>query len=777
MRGQKRHLISVSLKNVIAYISASLVQSGSVTDVRQDKYMLFFKKKAVNSRTYTKKSPDAKVDRFARVREVKATKGLWQFLDHVRVLWRLCATHMVAVDWGRCRIHMVAVGFAVFWVVLWGRAWYWQVLEGSRLADQAKQQYMASVLITGKRGSIHDRHGQVLARSVECLSIYARPDEIDDVELTANTLGKILHIAPQKLHDQLSNDARKFVWLARKVDDYTVRAVKEARLTGIGFSKEYDRVYPFKEMAGQLMGFVGVDDQGLEGVERAFDEHLASVPTRQMIQRDAMGRRFYLYNEGQEEPSGKDLYLTIDTQVQFFAEEIIAKRVEDFDAKWGGVLVVDVLSGDILAWAQYPFFNPNAYKFYGPAQYRNRLASDALEPGSTLKPFLVAAALQEKIVKKDSVFDCEGGKWDVEGTSIRDTSWHNDLTVEEILRYSSNIGVAKIGQILGADMYHRYLSRLGFGERTVVPVAESKGILRSPSDWGAVDLLSTSFGQSLSVTALQMAQAYLTLVNGGVYKPLRLVVDEGILEEDREALKKKQGRIFSERVTKDILRMLRDVVEEDGSGHRARIAGIEVGGKTGTAQKADKAKGTYGEGRMASFVGFAPAENPRYLTLVIVDEPTVNPFGGVVAAPVFQQVTQLTMTYAGQLPDVVFAATADAPLIQRGAQLGENARGPKLSRNPVPLFTAASLEQPKRTANYHTLPGHLTKASALVPNVVGKTLRNAVELFARGGVVPVLKGQGQRVVRQSPAPGASWPSKDDVEYILWLSENEEKEDE
>ncbi len=733
--------------------------------------MKFFKKKAVNSRNYVKKTPEG-----ARVKTPVIAGGKFEKVTRIFALltaaWSLVWARLVAVDWARCRIQVVAVGFACFWLILWGRAWYWQMLEGPRLADQAKQQYMASVLMTGKRGSILDRHGQVLARSVECLSVYARPDEIQDVELTAQVLGDILAIAPEKLQERIGNKARKFVWLLRKVDDSTVAAVREAKLPGIGFSKEFDRVYPFKEMAGQLMGFVGVDDQGLEGLERAFDDHLASEPIRQMLQRDAMGRRFYLHREGQEEPTGEDLQLTLDTQVQFFAEEAIAKRVEDYGATWGGVLVVDIQSGDILAWAQYPFFNPNAYKFYSPSQYRNRLASDALEPGSTLKPFVVAAAMQEKLVDKDTIFDCEGGRWEVEGTTIRDTSWHHALPVEKILRYSSNIGVAKIGQALGADMYYKYLSRLGFGERTVVPVAESKGILREARDWGTVDLLSTSFGQSLSVTGLQMAQAYLTLVNGGVYKPLRLILDDEVYAGDPEELKARQGRVYNERVTKDVLRMLRDVVEEDGSGHRARIAGIEVGGKTGTAQKADKKTGTYGEGRMASFVGFAPAENPRYLTLVMVDEPTANPFGGVVAAPVFQQVTQLTMTYAGQLPDVVFSTTGNEPLIQRGALLSDDARRYKSSREPAPLFTAASLEKPQRTGNYHTLPGHLTKASAVVPNVVGKTLRNAVELFARGGVVPALKGEGQRVVRQSPAPGSSWPSQEDVDYILWLSEHD-----
>ncbi len=673
------------------------------------------------------------------------------------------------VNWGIVRINVVALGFVLFWVALWGRAWYWQIIEGSYLADQAKNQHITSVLVTGKRGKILDRHGQVLARSVESLSVFARPAEVEDIENTAKKLAGILNLPTQKLYDQLSNDSRKFTWIARKVDDYTAQAVREAKLEGIGLSKEYERVYPFKHMAGQLLGFVGIDDQGLEGLERSFDKHLASVSTRQLVQRDARGRRFYLQSDGAE-PTGNDLQLTIDTQVQFFAEEAVAKAVDDYGATWGGVLVVDVESGQILAWAQYPFFNPNAYNTYAPSQYRNRLAFDSLEPGSTVKPFLVAAALQEKVVTKDSIFDCEDGRWDTMGITIRDTSYHKELPVSQIVRYSSNIGVAKIGQVLGAPVYHNYLSKLGFGSRTILPVSESKGILRSPKNWKGVDVLSASFGQGFSTTALQMAQAYLTLINDGIYKPLRLTMNA---ELEKKAT---PVRIFNKQVSKEVLSMMRDVVQEDGSGKRARIAGIEVGGKTGTAQKADKKTGTYGDGRMASFVGFAPANDPKYLTLVMVDEPTKNSFGGVVAAPVFQQVTRLAMTYGGDLPDVVFADKSLSPLIKRGAQLSQGARKYKISRSPnhmftTPKFAVLSVKKSKQVT-YSSLPGHMSKASAVVPNVVGKTVRTAVELFARGGIVPVLKGDGQRVVRQIPAPGTKWPEQNSTEYILWLSENQ-----
>ncbi len=712
--------------------------------------MAFFKRKARNKRD---KSKVATQD--------KARIGLQNTKQANKLHSKLAK-----VNWGIFRIQFMAAGFVLFWIALWGRAWYWQIIEGAHLADQAKSQHIASVLVTGKRGMILDRNGQVLARSVECRSVYARPFEVQDIVGTSTKLATILDQPVEKIYSQLSNESRKFTWIARKVDDQTAEAIRNAKLEGVGLSKEYERVYPFKHMAGQLLGFVGVDDQGLEGLERSFDKRLASVATRQLVQRDAMGRRFFLHSEGQAEPTGKDLHLTLDTQIQFFAEEAISKTVDKYNASWGGVLVVDTETGNILAWAQYPFFNPNAFGSYAPSQYRNRLAFDSLEPGSTIKPFLVAAAIQEKVVAKESVFDCELGKWNVMGITIRDTSPKGELTVDEIIRYSSNIGMAKIGQMLGATTYHKYLSNLGFGERTVVPVSESKGILRKPKGWKGVDLLSTSFGQGISTTALQMTQAYLTLLNGGVYKPLRLVMDDEVMPTT------KPQRIYSEDVAKQVLAMMRDVVHADGgSGKRARITGIEVGGKTGTAQKADKKTGTYGTGRMASFVGFAPADKPKYLTLVMVDEPKNVSFGGVIAAPVFQQVTRLAMTYGGDLPDVVFAEASDSPLIKRGAQLGKDARIYKISRAPLPIFSAMTQTKPRRVV-YSTLPGHMSKAGTVVPNVVGKTVRTAVELFARGGIVPVLKGEGQRVVRQAPEPGSAWPKQEGGEYVLWLSENQ-----
>ena len=665
------------------------------------------------------------------------------------------------IDWGRVRIKMVVVVFCLLWVGLWGRAWYLQMIEGPRLAERARRQHMASELVTGRRGMIFDRNGQVLARSIEARSIYARPQEIEDFQTMANTLGPILGIEPQKLYNDLSQTKRRFVWIKRKVDDFTAEAVRKTNLAGIGLSKEYDRVYPFKHMAGQVLGFVGLDDKGLEGIERSMEARLGCIPTRQIVQRDAMGRRFYLHEEGQSEPRGQDLTLTIDVQMQFIVEEAVSRAVRDYDARWGGALVVDVPSGEIVAWAQYPFFNPNTYKDTSPLVYRNRLAADALEPVSTFKPFVMAAAIQEKKISTSTAIDCESGRWVAKNFTIRDTSRQGVLPANKVLRYSSNIGMAKIGLMMGAPTFYKYLHALGFGQRTNVPVADSKGILRIPRDWSEVDIMSTAFGQSISVTGLQMAQAYLTLLNNGVYKPLRLTREDNNVEEVPQ-------RIFSQTTVRDVMRMMRDVVEEsDGTGKRARIEGIEVAGKTGTAQKADHRAGTYGSKRLASFVGFFPADKPRYLILVMVDEPTRNQYGGVVAAPVFKEIASRTLTYTGIVPDTRVATGTESP----AAPTAGRRRGLKLAGLDAPYVNEVQKTAAQGQDAGMRLPGHLAKAGSRVPDVMGKSVRNAVELFARAGVVPELKGSGSRVIKQTPAPGAAWPEEDNkTEYILWLSE-------
>lgn len=641
------------------------------------------------------------------------------------------------VDWRHLRFQLAAGLFAVLWAILWGRAFYVQLIMGPKLEDMAARQHSYTELVEARRGNIYDRNGQPLARSVECRSIYANPREVKDSRATADALAPLLHVDAATLRRQLDQN-RSFVWLSRKVDDATALAVQKANLTGIGLSREYERVYPFKNLAGQLLGFVGLDNKGLEGLERSFDGVLAGMTQRNVVQRDGTGRSFYLGSEGDNQ--GKDLHLTLDVQIQFIAEDVIAEAVESAKAHWGGVLIADVQSGDVLAWAQYPFFNPNNFRHSSPSEYRNRLAADALEPGSTFKPFLMAAALQERIISPSTEFFCENGVWKTKKTVIRDDGRvYGNLKADKILPYSSNIGMAKIALEVGAPTFYAYLTRLGFGQRTGIGVGESRGIVRQPQDWSEVDLMSAGFGQSVSVTGIQMLQAYATLAGGGLFRPLRLVMDE-----EGHATSGAEQRIFSPATVKAVMGMLEDTVDGDGTGKRARIAGLHVAGKTGTAQKAahGSKQGGYGDKRTASFAGIVPADKPRYVIYVILDEPTTTQYGGVLAAPVFQKVASRTLAYGGYLPDVVFATDET---VTRGASRTAAARQAK----PQPV------------------------KSGIAPDVTGKSLRRAMELFAQAGAVPEVRGDGLTVLRQEPPPGEAC-SRDGkpLPCVVWMSSEE-----
>lgn len=683
-----------------------------------------------------------------------------------------------ADDGSRFRINVLFVLLCLVFLALWCRAAYLQLVQGEWLAAKARRQHETTEVVAGRRGNIMDRDGNVLARSVESSSVYANPQEVKDPLLTANTLGPILGINPQNIYDKLVKYRNKqFVYLKRQVDDYTVAGVREAHLPGIALLKEYARVYPSTRVAGQLLGFVGDKEKGLEGLERSLDSRLACpVLGERVVLRDAAGRHLYMHRDNESDPHGEDLHLTINSQLQFFAEDAIAQAVREAKAAWGGALVVDVPTGEILVWAQYPYFNPNAFAKATPSVYRNRLAQDALEPGSTFKPLVLAAAMQQRVVGRDTPINCEGGRWQTKYSVLRDTSSRGTIPVSKVIRYSSNIGMAKIGLMMGSDTMYKYLHELGFGENTSVPVSQSRGILRAPKRWSEVDTMSISFGQGVSVTPLQMAQAYLTLLNNGVKKNLVLVREADTPAESKQ--------IFSRNVTKEIRRMMFEVVnEKDGTGRRAAIEGVEVAGKTGTAQKADRRAGAYGSKRLASFVGFLPASNPKYLILVFIDEPQSSKWGGVIAAPVFREIALRSLAYSGELDGNRIAAGDFAKQEGPDLQKNDGSRGYRTAGISSPFekkaaekkkpVVMAEIEEPESNAEALRLPGHMAKASATVPDVIGKTVRNAVELFARAGIMPELKGEGTRVVRQEPPPGTPWPDDADkdkkVSYVLWLS--------
>jgi len=639
-------------------------------------------------------------------------------------------------DTGKLKLLLVGLCFAGLWVALWGRAAYVQLYLGPELKKGAEKQSLATGFELGERGRIYDRNGSILATSVESKSVYVSPIKVENAVQTAQTLSQILAVPKRSIERDLGLK-KGFVWVKRQIGDREAQAIEAEKLPGVFLTSEYRRMFPNHHSAGQVLGFVGVDGVGLEGLEKHFEERLAGRQAKYVVQRDATGRRLYLDDQGREmDIRGADVRLTLDTVIQDAAEQALAEAVNKYNGRSGMALVVKVDSGEILALAHFPFLNPNAAGESKLAARRNRAALDMFEPGSTMKPFVFAAALEQKVIDANKIFDCENGKWVLRGKTIRDTHPYRWLPANRILRYSSNIGTAKIGLALGAQNFFSSLRKLGFGERSGLNIpGESEGKLRQPKEWSEIDLASISFGQGIGVTGLQMARAYLVLANKGVAKPLKLILDPAAPAPPQPE------RVFSEQTAETVLSMLREVVEEDGTGKLARIPGVVVAGKTGTAQKAASTGKGYGEGNVASFVGLFPGDKPEYLIMAIVDEPSPVALGGIVCAPAVRDIAIKTLSYYNRLPE------AKAPAL---AEVSESAMHEKATRAPSVV------------------------AGANVPDLTGLPVRRALEVLGKRGIVPTIKGSGMIISHQKPLPGEEWPDANnnskDGGFILWLHE-------
>lgn len=611
---------------------------------------------------------------------------------------------------------------------LWARAYYVQVVKGPEYAKMANRQYWASETISGKRGEIFDRNGLLLAKSITTPSIYVRVNEVKDPWAVSQRLGAILGQNPKSIRE-LMGAKKRFVWVARKISDAQAQAVKDEMLPGVYLDAENSRQYPQGQMAGQLLGFVNMDGHGIEGVEKSFNEMLSPSSTKYTVQKDAAGNRMSSLESGDRASfDGQNLRLTIDSQVQLATEEALERSVIKARGKSGMALVVEVPTGDILAWGHYPLFNPNSVK-KNNGEWKNRIAVDIFEPGSTMKPIMVAAALQEKVCTPSTEFYCENGKWSVRGRRVKDTHKYENLTVSKIIRYSSNIGAAKIGLTLGATKFSHYLHELGFGRPVGLPLpGESAGLLHPVKQWKEVELANISFGQGLGVTMLQMAEAYLCIANGGVRLPMRL------LHEPARPVEGK--RVFDANVAKMVMAMLEEVVQEDGTGTQARIEGVRVAGKTGTAQKASPTGG-YGGEYVASFIAIFPADNPRYLVCMMVDEPQAGHYGGVLVAPEVRNIGVQLLTSSGMLSEPEDKTHVAQPTPER--------------------FTAPVQRVENIVVDQKTMP-----------NLQGATVRQALEVLVTHGIVPTVSGQGVIIEKQKPMPGEKWPA--DKKCQLWLAQ-------
>ncbi|MFH1653296.1 MAG: penicillin-binding protein [Pseudomonadota bacterium] len=541
--------------------------------------------------------------------------------------------------------------FALSFGLLLVRAVFLHVKDNSQLENLALRQYRTAVRQSSYRGKIIDINGEELAVNLSVYSIFANPHEIprEMISTVADKLSSLLELEKGKLIEKLSQD-RKFVWLRRLVSDDVSKKIKDMELPGIDMLKENKRSYPNGKLLSQVLGAVGFDSKPLGGVELGFNDYLVSHPQKNGYLRDARGYLFLSPSDLLEsEPSG-ELQLTIDKQLQYILEKELSLGVERTQAKSGVAVVLDPLTGDILAIANMPDFDPNRYNEYSYDAWRNRSITDPYEPGSTFKAMTIASAMDMGVVKENDVFDCENGQIQVDAHLMRDTHPYGKLKVSEIIKYSSNIGAYKISKLLGKNELYEKLLGYGFGEKTDVMLpGESGGILASPRTWSELQFANIAFGQGIALTPLQMSVAFAAIINGGELLKPRIV--KRILDENGNEIKAFGREVVARSIsakTSEIMReLLRAVVEPGGTGTLASTPEYTVGGKTGTAQKVDFKTGKYKEKKyFSSFVGFAPVEAPRVVIYVGIDEPRgVEYYGGQVAAPIFRKIVEKALHY------------------------------------------------------------------------------------------------------------------------------------
>jgi cell division protein FtsI (penicillin-binding protein 3) len=629
------------------------------------------------------------------------------------------------------RLGVAKIFFLALFLVIAGRAFQLQVLQGEKLMRLGERQHLKEWIVLPKRGALFDRAGEPLALSMESQSVYARPHRVQDPEKLSQALAQMLNLRVADVKQKLNSD-KPFVWIKRQVSSPEAEKIQALNPPGIGMFYEPNRHYPQGQLAGQLIGFVGRDSEGLEGLELKYNDYIRGEAGSSVTERDALGRRVLVQGvERLRIPPGSDVHLTLNTSMQHIAEKELEAAVVKYRAKAGVAIVMEPFTGEVLALANYPAFDPNRYSKQSAEQRRNRAVTDSFEPGSTFKTILAAAALEEGVVGKEDLFYCEMGKYSYAGKIIHDSHPHGWLPFSKILQVSSNIGFTKVAQKLKKDRYFKYIEKFGFGQVSGIDVpGEVAGLLRRSESWSAIDLATHAFGQGISTTPMQMVMAYAAIANGGFlmrpYVTRRVVSPQGevVLENQPHVVR----RVISEKTSKSLASMLRDVTNEGGTGVMANVDGFEVAGKTGTAQKADPVHGGYAaKKRVASFIGFVPANDPRLVALVLIDEPEVNVYGGIVAAPVFRNIAQASLRHLAVAP-------------QQAAVI------------PVPASQPEALV--RRLTKPHN-PSATDAGGGSAPDFVGLSLREALEKAQTLKVKVRLQGNGY-VVRQSPEAGGRW---------------------
>jgi cell division protein FtsI (penicillin-binding protein 3) len=692
------------------------------------------------------------------------------------------------------RLYVLGAVLALWCVAICARLVYLQVFSYGKFVKQAGHQQQRAIPLTAKRGVIYDRAGHELAMSVMVDSAFAVPTEVKDLPTAIHLITRItgedynVVLADCRAH-------KTFCWVARKADDETIERINSLKLQGIHFQKEPKRFYPARDLAAQVLGSVGMDDSGQSGIEHEFDEQLRGSPGKMFVSVDAR-KQWFSDVETQPTP-GENIVLTIDKNIQYIAEKELEQAIHDTQAIAGTVIVENPHSGEILALANRPTFNPNLRRQITPAALTNRAVSDVYEPGSAFKVVTISAALEEKVTNPNEIFDCQMGSIVFNGMRIRDAEPHGLLPVSGVLAHSSNVGAIKIALRLGDDRYYKYIRAFGFGQQTGIELpGETRGITKPPSRWSKVSIAAISIGQEIGVSPIQLSGLISTIANDGVYVAPRIVAGTVHPQGALQTVVFHPGashRVISSFTAAEMRAMMQKVVLE-GTGRRAVLEGYTSAGKTGTGQKVDPATGAYSKTKyVATFGGFAPLNNPQIVVVVILDSAVGPHQGGQVSAPVFHRIAQQVLEYMHvphDLPlapkhQLLLAKIKDKDLADETpdhpgepletAEINEAAkrtdRAPasvtpeiiqpvvqaavRESAEPTPSVNArkmpASSGQPKLPAN-GTVVLDVEQGGIEVPEFVGKTFRGAIEAAQDAGLE--LEAVGSGVAReQNPAAG------------------------
>ena len=648
----------------------------------------------------------------------------------------------------RSRALVFAACLALAFLGLLGRLTYLQILKHDEYSRLAESQHAKTVPLRPKRGPILDRSGQVLAVSSRADTLYVTPAKVEDAGRLAARLAPILGEPARDLARKLTA-SKKFAPVRRRLTPDMARAVRELRDPSLTLVDDSLRLYPNRELAAQLIGFEGAEGRGLAGMEQVWDAHLAGVEGRAVVERDALGREM----TGAPivlKPSvaGQGIMLTLDATLQYLAEKEVDAAWRRTRAKAAMAVAMDPRTGEILAMAIRPTFNPNSFGSASDDDRRVRAVTDPFEPGSTFKVIMAASALEEGVVRPSDRVYAENGAITVANTTIHDWKKYGWLTFAEVLQNSSNVGSIKVGMSLGKERYYKYMSGFGFGASTNLGLpGESRGQLRPPAQWSGLSLATMSIGQEISVTAVQLVAAFGAVANGGrLMQPqiIRAVLDaQG--RELRSFEPKAVRQVISPETARTLTEMMVNVVG-NGTGRHAAIPGYEVAGKTGTAQKMDPATKRYSRAPgVLSFVGFVPADDPRLAMIVLLDEPKNEKWGSEAAAPMFAAIGREALRYlnvpprdSSPVPIVrgeIVAAAPDRPTATQAA-------GPSLSADPAPALAEAA------PAGADGQP--------VMPRLAGLSLRQAMEALVPYGARLEISGRGV-VTSQSPLPGAPLP--------------------